>query len=92
MEHVAALAKLDLTDEELDALALEMSSILEFFSSLSEVETTDVEPAFRVLRRLDVTRADDPDTMLARDEALSNAPDRAGDSFRVPAYLPDDKS
>ena len=92
VEHVAALAKLGLEDSELDALAAEMNAILEHFSELSEVDTTDVEPAFRVLRRLDVVRPDEPAPMLSRGEALSNAPDRAGDSFRVPTYLPDDKS
>ena len=92
VQHVAALAKLEFTDEELDALAQEMSAILGFFSELSEVDTTAVEPAFRVLRRLNVTRPDEPSPMLTRDEALSNAPDRAGDSFRVPSYLPDDQS
>jgi aspartyl-tRNA(Asn)/glutamyl-tRNA(Gln) amidotransferase subunit C len=92
VEHVATLAKLGFTEPELDALAVEMSTILEFFETLGEVGTTDVEPALRVLRRLDVTRADEPGEMFTADEALANAPDRAGNSFRVPAYLPEDDS
>jgi len=92
VEHVAALAKLSFTDDELDAFVEEMNAILGLFAELSEVETEGVEPAFRVLRRLDVVRPDEPAIMLSRGDALSNAPDRAGDSFRVPAFLPDDRS
>jgi len=91
VEHVAALAKLGFSEEELEVCAREMNTILGFFAALGDVDTDGVEPAFRVLRRLNVTRPDEPAGMLSRDEALANAPDRAGDSFRVPTYLPEDK-
>jgi aspartyl-tRNA(Asn)/glutamyl-tRNA(Gln) amidotransferase subunit C len=82
---------LEFPDDALDEFAREMNTILDFFAELREVDTAGVEPAFRVLRRLDVTRPDEPRDSLTRDEALSNAPDRAGDSFRVPDYLPDEQ-
>lgn len=90
VRRVAALARLKFTEDELDAFAVEMNSILAFFSQLADADTKSVEPVFRVLRRSNVFREDVVSGMLSRDEALANAPDRAGDSFRVPAVLPDE--
>ena len=89
VEHVAELARLGLTDDELDVLVAEMNSILLFFEDIRRIDTEGIEPAFRALRRLDVLREDAVSDSLTREEALANAPDRAGDSFRVPAFLPE---
>jgi aspartyl-tRNA(Asn)/glutamyl-tRNA(Gln) amidotransferase subunit C len=91
VEHVARLARLACTDDELESLANEMNTILAFFSQLGEVDTDGVEPAFRVLRRSNVLRRDEPAPALGTESAMTNAPDSDGDSFRVPTYLPEDQ-
>ncbi|MCK4915958.1 MAG: Asp-tRNA(Asn)/Glu-tRNA(Gln) amidotransferase subunit GatC [Candidatus Eisenbacteria sp.] len=90
VEHVATLARLAFTEEELVAFTTEMNGILALFEELEGVDTDGVEPAFRVLRRRNVFRGDEPGEMLPSDEALANAPDRHEDAFRVPAVLPND--
>jgi aspartyl-tRNA(Asn)/glutamyl-tRNA(Gln) amidotransferase subunit C len=90
VEHVATLARLAFTEEELVAFTSEMNAILALFEELREVDTDGVEPAFRVLRRRNVFRGDEPGEMLSPDETLANAPDRYEDTFRVPAVLPND--
>ncbi len=90
VEHVATLARLAFSEEELVAFTTQMNGILALFEELREVDTDGVEPAFRVLRRSSVFRSDEPGEMLGSDEALANAPDRHEDAFRVPAVLPND--
>ncbi|MFH1690317.1 MAG: Asp-tRNA(Asn)/Glu-tRNA(Gln) amidotransferase subunit GatC [Candidatus Eisenbacteria bacterium] len=90
VERVATLARLAFTDLELDSFTAEMNGILALFEELGDVDTDGVEPAFRVLRRRNVFRGDDPGEMLLPDEALANAPDVHEGSFRVPAVLPND--
>lgn len=87
---MADLARLAFSDEELEAFTEEMNEILAYFEKLREVDTEGVEPAFRVLRREDVFREDRVGEMLAPERALAGAPDRSGNHFRVPAFLPDE--
>lgn len=88
VRHVASLARLAFSEEEVEELAGEMSEILGFFESLAGVDTAGVEPAFRALRRENVARDDAVGEMLTPDDALANAPDREGNYFRVPGILP----
>ncbi len=90
VEHVAALARLTFAGKELTAFTDEMNQILAFFETLGEVDTEGVEPAYRVLSREDVFRADEPGAMLSADDALANAPDPHEGFFRVPGFLPDE--
>jgi aspartyl-tRNA(Asn)/glutamyl-tRNA(Gln) amidotransferase subunit C len=90
VRHVAGLARLGLEPEELEKLTDELNGILGHFEKLREVDVTGVEPAFRVLRRDNVTRPDAAGAMLTPEEALANAPDSDGRLFRVPRFLPDD--
>ncbi|MBN2564324.1 MAG: Asp-tRNA(Asn)/Glu-tRNA(Gln) amidotransferase subunit GatC [Candidatus Eisenbacteria bacterium] len=90
VEHVAQLARLDLSTEEVESLTSELNRILEYFERLSEADTEGVEPAFSALRGRDVFRPDEPDAMLTQEEALANAPRRRGGYFVVPAFLPDE--
>ena len=91
VERVAALAGLAVSRDELESMVSEMGEIIAFFDALREAETDGVEPAFRVLRREDVLRRDEPAEMLSVDDALANAPDRRGDYFGVPAFVPEEK-
>ena len=87
VEHVAALARLDLTDAELDLMETQLSRILEAIAVLRDVDTSDVGPTASVLPLENVMRDDEPGPGLSRDAALANAPLREGAHLRVPLIL-----
>jgi aspartyl-tRNA(Asn)/glutamyl-tRNA(Gln) amidotransferase subunit C len=87
LEHVAELARLYLTDEELDRLQGQLSRILEAIAVLRDVDTSHVGPTATVLALENVMRDDDPRDGISREAALANAPLREGDHLRVPLVL-----
>jgi aspartyl-tRNA(Asn)/glutamyl-tRNA(Gln) amidotransferase subunit C len=84
VEHVARLAHLALTEEELERLGGQLSAILEAVGKVSELDLTDVEPSSHPLDLVNVWREDDPHPSLPREEALANAPDVEEGFFKVP--------
>jgi aspartyl-tRNA(Asn)/glutamyl-tRNA(Gln) amidotransferase subunit C len=82
--HVARLARLALTDEEIDRLGAQLNVILEAVGKVSELDLADVEPTAHPLDVVNVWADDQPDESLSNDEALANAPDREAGFFRVP--------
>jgi aspartyl-tRNA(Asn)/glutamyl-tRNA(Gln) amidotransferase subunit C len=83
--HVARLARLALSEEELARFSDQLSAILEAVGKVAELDLSDVEPTAHPLDLVNVWAEDEPHACLSVDEALANAPDREGDSFRVPA-------
>jgi aspartyl-tRNA(Asn)/glutamyl-tRNA(Gln) amidotransferase subunit C len=84
IEHVAKLARLDLTDEEIARLRAQLAQILEHAARVGEVAAADVPPTASPIPRANVYRDDVPEPSLPVDEVLRNAPERDGDRFRVP--------
>jgi aspartyl-tRNA(Asn)/glutamyl-tRNA(Gln) amidotransferase subunit C len=82
--HVARLARLALTDEEVERLGAQLSAILEAVGKVSELDLADVEPTSHPLELVNVWAEDDPRPSLPVEEALENAPAREGGYFRVP--------
>jgi aspartyl-tRNA(Asn)/glutamyl-tRNA(Gln) amidotransferase subunit C len=82
--HVARLARLELTDEELDRFAEQLDAILEAVGKVSELDLSEVEPTLHPLALSNVWAEDEPRPSLDVEEALANAPDREDDAFRVP--------
>ena len=82
--HVAKLAHLDLTDEEVDRFREQLSAILDAVSKVSELDLADVPPTSHPLELVNVWRDDEPRPSLPLDEAFANVPERDGDFFRVP--------
>ena len=82
--HVAKLARLALTDEEVERLGGQLDVILEAVGKVSELDLTDVEPTSHPLDVVNVLRADEPRPSLPVEEALGIAPERDGEFFRVP--------
>ena len=82
--HVARLARLALTDEEVERLGAQLSAILEAVGKVSELDLEGVEPTAHPLELVNVWAEDEPRESLAVDEALANAPDREAGFFRVP--------
>jgi aspartyl-tRNA(Asn)/glutamyl-tRNA(Gln) amidotransferase subunit C len=84
IEHVAKLARLDLSEEEIARLRTQLAQILEHAARVGEVAAADVVPTASPIPRANVYRDDVPEPSLPVDEALRNAPERDGDRFRVP--------
>jgi aspartyl-tRNA(Asn)/glutamyl-tRNA(Gln) amidotransferase subunit C len=82
--HVARLARLALTDEEVERLGAQLSAILEAVGKVSELDLAGVEPTSHPLDLVNVWADDEARPSLPVDEALVNAPDREGGYFRVP--------
>jgi aspartyl-tRNA(Asn)/glutamyl-tRNA(Gln) amidotransferase subunit C len=82
--HVARLARLALTDEELERLTDELGAILEAVGVVAELDLADVPPTSHPLDLVNVWDEDEPRASLSLEEVFANAPDRDGDSFRVP--------
>ena len=83
--HVARLARLRLTDDEVERMSGELSSILDHIEKINELDFDDVAPTSHVIDVENVLRADEPRPSIPRERALEQAPDPADDGFRVPS-------
>ncbi len=83
--HVARLARLRLTDEEVETMAGELSGILEHVDRIGNLDLEGVEPTSHVVALENVWRADEPRPSLPHDVALANAPEPQDGAFRVPS-------
>lgn len=82
--HVARLARLALSDDEIDRLTGELTEILDAVGKVSELDLADVPPTSHPLDVVNVWDDDEPRAPLPLDDAFANAPLRDGDLFRVP--------
>ena len=82
--HVARLARLELTDDEVTRFQEQLSAILEAVSKVSELDLTDVPPTSHPRAIANAWDEDVPRPCLTEDEVFANAPDRDGDYFRTP--------
>jgi aspartyl-tRNA(Asn)/glutamyl-tRNA(Gln) amidotransferase subunit C len=87
VEHVALLARLELSDEEKEAYTHQLNAILDFVQQLDELETSGVEPTTHVLPLVNVMREDQVRPGLSSEEALAGAPDQDKGHFRVPKIV-----
>ena len=87
VEHIAELARLQLTDEELARYAEQLSEILDYAARLQSVDTSGISPTARVITAGSVLREDEVRPGLSRQELLDNAPETEKGQFRVPPIL-----
>ncbi len=87
VEHVAHLARLHLTGEEIDRMLTQLSNILEAVDTLQQVDTSHVGPTASVIQLENVMREDEARLGLTREAALANAPLRDDPFLRVPTVL-----
>ena len=87
VRKVARLARLDLSDADLNVMAKQLTAILGYVDLLKQLDTEGIEPLAHPLPLQNVFRADQPGMSLPVDEALKNAPNRIGDFFGVPAVF-----
>ena len=83
--HVARLARLELSDEEVDRMAGELSAVLGHIEKISELDLEGVAPTSHVVEVENALRPDEPRPSLPREEALASAPAVAADGFEVPS-------
>ncbi len=89
VEHVARLARLELSEDEKARMTDQLDAILGYFDSLSRLDTTEVEPMTTVIPMVSVMRDDEVRPSLSLERALAGAPDREGEFFRVPRIIED---
>ncbi len=89
VRKVAVLARLELSDAEIDTMTAQMGDVLDYMSLLTEVDTDKVEPMAHALDVSDVFRDDTVRPSLERADALANAPRADGEYYLVPAVLGD---
>ena len=89
VEHVAKLARLEVSEDEKATFARQLSGILTYIDQLKELDTTGVEPTATVLPTDNVFRDDEARPSLPQEKALATAPDQADGFFRVPKILED---
>jgi aspartyl-tRNA(Asn)/glutamyl-tRNA(Gln) amidotransferase subunit C len=84
--HVARLARLELTDEEIERFGDELSNVLDYIETIEQLgDLADIEPTSHVVEVENVLRADEPRPSLPVEQALASAPDPALGGFRVPS-------
>lgn len=88
IEHVARLARLDLTEAEQEEFAWQLNEILSFVAKLNQLDT-GVEPTAHLIPVSNVFRSDHVEPSLDPEKGLANAPDRVGNFFKVPKILED---
>ena len=87
VQWVAHLARLQLTEAELETMTRQLSAIVDYVAQLKQVNTDGVEPMAHALAIHNVFREDEAAPSLPVAEALANAPQRRGDFYSVPAVL-----
>jgi len=89
VEHVSLLARLRLSDDELETMTAQLADIVKYIEQLDQLDTTDVEPMAHAVEFFNVLVDDVPQDSLPREAALMNAPKRDDECYRVPAVLGD---
>ena len=87
VHKVATLARLELTPEEEEKFAGQLSGILDYVEQLNELDVTNVEPTTRAIDMVNVTRADIMQVYENREALLEGAPDRDDNFFKVPKII-----
>jgi aspartyl-tRNA(Asn)/glutamyl-tRNA(Gln) amidotransferase subunit C len=83
--HVAALARLDLTEEEVERMASELSHVLDHIEKIRELDLDGVSPTSHVVDVVNALRPDEPQPSLTHEEALASAPEPLQGGFGVPS-------
>jgi aspartyl-tRNA(Asn)/glutamyl-tRNA(Gln) amidotransferase subunit C len=87
VEYVAHLARLNLGPEEAESFTARLDEILTYFEKLKELDTANVEPTSHSIPMVNAFREDQVKPSLDIEDALSNAPDKEGNFFKVPKII-----
>ncbi|WP_138417868.1 Asp-tRNA(Asn)/Glu-tRNA(Gln) amidotransferase subunit GatC [Aquibacillus sediminis] len=87
VKHVAHLARLALSEDEVEKMTKQLGDIIDYAELLNELDTDNVEPTTHTLDLKNVMRKDEPRKWINKEDALKNAPDQQAGQFRVPSIL-----
>lgn len=87
VNHIAQLARLELSEQEKTRYREQLSAILDYVARLQELDTSDIPPTSSVLPKRSVLRPDRSRPGMGRERLLANAPDVTDEQFRVPPVL-----
>ncbi len=87
VQHVAQLARLSLSEEQMTSLMKDMNDILSYMDMLNEVDTSNLEPTSHAMDLKNVFREDQTRPSLPYEKSLKNAPEQSRDSFVVPRVI-----
>lgn len=87
VEHIAELARLKLSENELDEYTLQLNEILKYVEKLNELDTENVQPLSHPFEASNVLRADEVKPSIERELALKNAPSKDEEFFKVPKVI-----
>jgi aspartyl-tRNA(Asn)/glutamyl-tRNA(Gln) amidotransferase subunit C len=87
VEHIALLARLDLSEDEIARYKQQLSAILDHIAQMQTLDTQNIQPTSSVLPPRTRLRSDEPRAGLSHEQALDNAPDIENRQFRVPPVL-----
>ena len=82
--HVAELAELQFSDDELEKITPQLDKILDHVARISSVDTEGISPTFHAMDIKNVFREDEVEEPVSREAALKNAPDKEDEGFKVP--------
>lgn len=85
--HIASLARLEVSPDQVEAFQRDLDAILEHFRNLDELDTKNIQPMSHALDLVNVFQPDVPKQQLTQEEALANAPQKAYGHFRVPRVI-----
>jgi len=83
--HVARLARLDMSDDEVEQMSVELSKVLDHIEKIRELDLEGVPPTSHVIDVVNALRADEPEPSLPREVILAAAPEPLNDGFGVPS-------
>jgi len=87
ISHVANLARLHMSQDEMEAMARQLDEILTYVAKLNELDTEDITPTTHAISIVNAFREDEVKSSLSRDKALANGPRQDGESFVVPRVI-----
>jgi len=87
VSHVASLARLHMSQQEVDSMAEQLDEILTYVAKLNELDTEGIIPTTHAISIVNAFREDEVKTSLSRDEALTNGPGQNGEAFVVPRVI-----
>ena len=89
VDHVARLARLDLTEEERERMQVELAAILDHAEKIQALDLDDIQPTAHAIPLKNVMRPDEVRESLTQEDALANAPEAEDGRFRVPKIIED---
>ena len=88
IKHIASLARLGLSDDDIETFSIQLSEVLDNFDILKQIDTTNVQPAAQIISIQNVFRDDRVENSFPQSEILNNAPMKENSCFKVQSILP----